>query len=84
MDVPPYTIASGDRASLFGLNRLGMERIGISKETRAELRKTYRLLFQNSLRLSDAIDKVRTEVPPSNEVETMIEFLETSTRGILR
>ena len=84
MDVPPYTIAGGDRASLFGLNRVGMERVGISKETRADLRKTYRILFQSALKLNEAIEKVRAEVNSSKEVEIMLEFLETSKRGILR
>lgn len=84
MDVPPYTIAGGDRASLFGLNRVGMERVGISKETRADLRKAYRILFQSALKLAEAIEKVRAELPASKEVEIMLHFLETSKRGILR
>lgn len=84
MDVPPYTIAGGDRASLFGLNRVGMERVGISKETRADLRKVYRILFQSALKLAEAIEKVRAEVPASREVETLLSFLESSKRGILR
>lgn len=84
MDVPPYIIAGGDRASLFGLNRVGMERVGISKETRTQLRKAYRILFQSTLKLKDAIEKTRAEIPASAEVETLLEFLETSKRGILR
>lgn len=84
MDVPPYTIAGGDRASLFGLNRVGMERVGISKETRVELRKAYRILFQSALKLNEAIEKVRNEVAPSPEIDIMLEFLQTSKRGILR
>jgi len=84
MDVPPYTIAAGDRASLFGLNRVGMERVGISRETRAELRKAYRILFQSSLKLEAAIEKVREEVAPSQEVENLLSFIMKSKRGILR
>jgi len=84
MDVPPYTIAGGDRASLFGLNRVGMERVGIGKETRADLRKAYRILFQSALKLSEAIEKVRAEVPASKEVDILLKFLENSKRGILR
>lgn len=84
MDVPPYTIAGGDRASLFGLNRVGMERVGIGKDTRAELRKVYRILFQSSLKLEDAIAKVRQEIPPMKEVDVLIGFMESSKRGVLR
>jgi len=84
MDVPPYTIAAGDRASLFGLNRVGMKRVGIPKESRAALKTVYKILFQSSLKLEVAMEKARREAPPSPEVENMLDFIEKSTRGITR
>jgi len=84
MDVPPYTIAAGDRASLRGLNKVGMERVGISKERRAELRKAYRILFKSSLKLEEALEKAGKEVPPSEELEHLIGFIRKSGRGITR
>ncbi len=84
MDVPPYTIAAGDRASLRGLNKTGMERVDIPKERRAELRKAYRIIFKSSLKLKDALEKAREEVPPSEELEHLISFINKSSRGITR
>ena len=83
-DVPPYTIAAGDRATLFGLNKVGLERVGISPKSKASLKKAYRIIFQSSLQLNEAIKKVREEVEPCKEVVHLLEFIETSERGILR
>ncbi len=83
-DVPPYAMVSGNRAKLFGLNRVGMERVGIPKERRAELRKAYKILFENSLKLKDAVEKISREVTPSQEIDNLLHFIEKSTRGITR
>lgn len=84
MDIPPYTIAAMDRAKLYGLNRVGMERVGIPKETRAELRKAYRILLKSSLKLEEAVEKARKECAPSKELDHLIHFLENTVRGITR
>ena len=83
-DVPPYAMVSGNRAKLFGLNRVGMERVGIPKERRTELRKAYKILFENSLKLKDAVEKISREVTPSQEIDNLLRFIEKSTRGIMR
>ena len=84
MDVPPYTLAAGDRAKLFGLNAVGMKRVGIPRQTRALLRKAYRIVFQSSLKLAEAVEKVRNEVESCEEIEHFLKFIESSDRGILR
>ncbi|MGA6924090.1 MAG: acyl-ACP--UDP-N-acetylglucosamine O-acyltransferase, partial [Desulfosarcina sp.] len=53
-DVPPYVIASGDRAVLHGLNRVGLKRYGFTEPTLAALKKTYRILFRYGLTLNEA------------------------------
>lgn len=83
-DVPPYVIASGDRAVLHGLNRVGLKRYGFTEPTLAALKKTYRILFRYGLTLNEAIERVHAEVEMVPEVETFVGFIKSSSRGVTR
>lgn len=83
-DIPPYMIASGARARLFGLNTVGLKRQGFSDETISELKKAYKILFREKRTLKDAIKKVQEELPYSEEIRHLIEFIEQNKRGICR
>ncbi len=83
-DIPPYTIASGARAKLFGLNIVGLKRHGFSEETISELKKAYKILFREKLTLKEAIKKVQEELPYTQEIAHLIEFINANRRGICR
>lgn len=83
-DIPPYTMASGARAKLFGLNSVGLKRNGFSDETIAELKKAYKILFREKHTLKEAIKKVQAELPYTDEIRHLIEFIEKNKRGICR
>ncbi len=83
-DIPPYMIASGARARLYGPNTIGLKRHGFSDETISELKKAYKILFREKRTLKDAIKKVQEELPYSDEIRHLIEFIEANKRGICR
>ena len=83
-DIPPYVIASGDRATLHGLNKVGLQRHGFSPSAMAQLKKAYRLIFRFGLTLNEAIERVEAEVEPVPEIKTLIAFIKASERGITR
>lgn len=84
-DIPPYVIASGiDKSKLFGLNVVGLKRHGFSEETIGDLKKAYRILFREKLSLKDAVKKVQEELPYSDEIKRLIEFIQKNKRGICR
>jgi UDP-N-acetylglucosamine acyltransferase len=83
-DIMPYVLASGDRAKLHGLNQIGLKRQGFSPEALKQLKKTYRLIFRIGLTLNEAIERVMAEVEPIPEVQTFVEFIKSSERGITR
>lgn len=83
-DIPPYVIAAGDRATLHGLNQVGLKRHGFSPSTLFQLKKTYRLIFRIGLTLNEAIERVAAEVEPVAEVKHFIAFIKSSQRGITR
>ncbi len=83
-DVPPYCLAHGDRARLVGLNEVGLERRGLSRETIGALRRAYRTLFRSGLTRKEGVDRARAEWGDVAEVERMSSFIEASTRGVAR
>ncbi|MEJ2724577.1 MAG: acyl-ACP--UDP-N-acetylglucosamine O-acyltransferase [Deltaproteobacteria bacterium] len=83
-DVPPFMITAGERAKLYGINRLGLRRFGFSQEVIEGLKSAYRIIWKESKSLREGIEKVRREVSPFPELEVLLEFLDGSKRGILR
>jgi UDP-N-acetylglucosamine acyltransferase len=81
-DIPPYTLSSGARVKLYGLNIVGLKRHGFSSEKVSLLKKAYRILFMNELKLKDALIKVESELEQTLEIKTLLEFIKTSKRGI--
>jgi UDP-N-acetylglucosamine acyltransferase len=83
-DVPPFVMASGNMAKLYGLNMIGLKRRNFSPETIQSLKQAYRLVFRSSLLLKTAIAKVKSEVADIPEVRQFVDFIENSQRGICR
>ncbi|MBI4824109.1 MAG: acyl-ACP--UDP-N-acetylglucosamine O-acyltransferase [Nitrospirae bacterium] len=83
-DIPPYMMASGARAKLYGLNTVGLKRNGFSDETINELKRAYKILFRDKLTLTEAIKRVQDELPYTEEIKHLIEFIQENKRGICR
>lgn len=81
-DVPPFVKAVGNPMKLYGLNSIGLQRNGFSPETILELKRAYRLLFRSELNLAQAIERVSAEVEQIPEVRQLVQFLESSQRGV--
>lgn len=81
-DVAPYVKAAGDPLKLFGLNSVGLRRRGFSDETRLSIKRAYRLFFQSSLNVTQALEQARAELPDSPELRHFLEFIEASGRGV--
>ena len=84
-DVLPYakTVSPRDNAS-FGINTIGLERKGISKESIDALHRAYRLLVRSHLKLDEALQKIEAEVGSVREVRYLIDFVRGSKRGFIR
>jgi UDP-N-acetylglucosamine acyltransferase len=81
-DVPPYVKAVGNPMELYGLNTIGLQRAGFAADTIAALKRAYRLFFNSDLNLSQALERARTELPSSPEIEQFLAFVESSERGV--
>ena len=85
LDIPPYTLASGSRARLFGLNLVGLKRHHFSEETLRALKKAYRLIFRSGLTMEKAVKQVKEDsISQMPEVQHLLQFIQNSKRGICR
>ncbi len=83
-DVPPFMIADGNPAVIRGINLVGLERRGYNPESMRILKESYRILYRSNLNTKQAIEELRHSFPNSTEISALVEFLETTDRGIVR
>jgi len=83
-DAMPYATIQGNHAKCFGLNRVGMKRRGYSKETIFKLHHAFHLLLSSKLNTQQAIEKIKEEIENCAEVDLLVNFIETSKRGVVK
>lgn len=83
-DAMPYAIIQGNHAKCFGLNRVGVKRRGYAKETIKKLNHAFHLLLAAKLNTTQALEKIKEEISASAEVDLLVEFIETSKRGVVK
>ena len=81
-DVPPYVLQAGEPLRYEGLNVVGLRRRGFNTEQLATLKNVYQILFNKSHNVSQARAIIETTFPGDPLVETVLEFLRRSKRGI--
>ena len=83
-DAMPFATIQGNHAKCYGLNRVGMRRRGYAKETIEKLNYAFRLLLSAKLNTTQAVEKIKQEITDCPEVDLLVEFIETSKRGVVK
>jgi len=85
-DVPPFSkVVSPRETRCYGINKVGLERNGFSPERIQALEKAYRYLLRSKLNTSQAVEKMRGTLADSEDVQTLIRFIEsTNERGLTK
>jgi UDP-N-acetylglucosamine acyltransferase len=81
-DVPPFMLADGNPAETRTVNKVGLERNGVSEPAQAALRQAYKILFREGLTISNALARIEQELPRLAEIEHLVAFVRGSERGI--
>ena len=81
-DVPPFMMADGNPAETRTVNKVGLERNGVSEKTQTALKKAYKILFRGRLTIPNALAQIEKELPLSEELKHLIQFVRGSERGI--
>jgi len=83
-DVPPYMIVDGNPAETRTINKIGLERNGVSEAAQAALRQAYKIVFRDGLTIPNALARIESELPPLPEIQHLVRFVRASERGITR
>ena len=83
-DIPPYIMCAGSPLRIAGINRLGLQRKGFSKEQFKVIERVYRILYRSKLNISQALAKLEKEESQHEEIISVIEFIRNSERGIAK
>ena len=84
-DVLPFSNTVTERdAKVFGANRTGLERRGFSAEAIEPLQTAFRLLTRAGWNTTQAVARIREEVPLTAEVEELLQFLQSTERGVIK
>lgn len=87
-DLPPYVTVAGNVARPFGINVEGLKRRGFAPEEIAALRAAYKHLYRDGLSLGEAraaiVERQATQPEAVGVLQTMLDFLDSASRGIVR
>jgi len=84
-DVLPYSLTSAKRETqAYGLNKVGLERRGFDRERLRAIQHAYRLLLAAKMNTTQAIQKLKDEGIETNDVAYLVQFIESSERGVLK
>lgn len=81
-DVPPFMLADGSPAETRTINKVGLERNGVSDEAQTALKAAYKILFREKLTVTNALAKIEKKLPPLPEIKHLVKFVRASERGI--
>lgn len=83
-DIPPYVIAAREPVSFCGINSVGLNRRGFTREQISAIQDTYRLIYMSGLNVSQALQQINDTLPASPERDEIVNFITTSPRGVIR
>jgi len=83
-DIAPFTIAEGHWAKPRAMNRVALQRAGFSDEVRRNIQLATRTLLDSSLKIETVCERIREECELDENIEYILEFLETSRSGVAR
>jgi UDP-N-acetylglucosamine acyltransferase len=84
-DVIPFATTVTERdIRVFGANRVGLERRGFSADVIEPLQTALRLLTRSGLNTTQAVERIRAEVPQTAEIEELLAFIQSSERGVVK
>ena len=83
-DVPPYAIVAREPIAFFGINSVGLNRRGFTPEQIHTIQEAYRIIYQSGMIITKALDEIEKTLPKSAERDTILNFIKSSTRGIVR
>jgi UDP-N-acetylglucosamine acyltransferase len=83
-DALPYALTDGVEAKCYGANTVGLRRKGFSNEVIRYIQRAFRLLLASNLNTAQALERIKAEMRGVPEIDYLINFIETSERGVTK
>ena len=83
-DIPPYIVGAKEPTTYYGVNAMVMQHEGFDEKVIKHLSHAYRIIYQSNCSLTDALLMVHDQVPMSDEIQHLIDFISASKLGIIR
>jgi UDP-N-acetylglucosamine acyltransferase len=83
-DVPPFTKAAREPITYAGINSVGLRRRGYTNEQINQIQEIYRYIYLRGLNNAEALARIDLELPPSDERDEIVNFIQASERGIMK
>lgn len=83
-DAMPFAVIQGNHAKCYGLNKIGMKRRGYPAEVVRALNRAFHFLLSSKLNTTQAVEKIRDEIGGIEEVDLLVDFIESSERGVVK
>ncbi|HUW93558.1 MAG TPA: acyl-ACP--UDP-N-acetylglucosamine O-acyltransferase [Bacteroidales bacterium] len=84
IDVPPYIKADREPLSFMGINHVGLERRGFSKEKVHEIHEIYRAFYNMGKNTTQALEYIAEAFSPTTERDHILTFIKNSERGVIK
>ncbi|ULB33019.1 MULTISPECIES: acyl-ACP--UDP-N-acetylglucosamine O-acyltransferase [Proteiniphilum] len=83
-DIPPYVMVGREPIIFVGLNVVGLRRRGFTSERINSIQEVYRYLYQSGYNITQAVERIEKELPQSDDLSLILDFIRLSNRGIVR
>ena len=83
-DVPPYVILGGNPAAYHGVNTVVLKHFNVSDRVLRHIANTYRIIYTGNFSLEDAVIKIPEQIPMSDEIDKILDFIKGAKNGIVR
>lgn len=83
-DIPPFIIAGREPIEYSGINLVGLRRRQFNAEQIEHVHNAYRIIYQSGLNITDALAKIHEEMEMSEEIKYIVDFIQSSKRGIIK
>lgn len=84
VDIPPFVLAASEPMKFSGLNSIGLKRRGFTSEDLSDIKKAYEIYYDPSLNFTESKKKLETEMGSNKHAKLILEFLNKSTRTVLK
>ena len=83
-DILPFSLTARDPAAYCGLNNVGLRRRGFDRDLIENIHRTYQIILQGTGKLEDLLHRVEEEIPMSQEIAYILDFIRSGKRGFIR